>query len=275
MIITLIVFSGCYTEKRKNCIILVDNSTSVSNYVFQQYITTIKEIILPNVGEKDKLTVLFIDACSQNKAERIYSLNLADMDFRNKLDGVNNAADSNSKRKINYISHTVKEELSQIIMLKRQERINCGEYTDIVNAVNESKSLVEKGKSFTSNINKLWNNLKGKDNYEYETCIIIFSDMINENASRTYDFTFFGKLKEKEVNAKVNEMKDACKIPDLHGVKVLICGATNSKDAGVFSDQQIENIKLFWTLFFQSSGADLIGYGYDTKIEIKQYLEAL
>lgn len=269
---TLLILAGCNTEKRKNFIVLVDNSTSVPEDVMQRYITTIQETILPNMGEKDKLTVQFIDACSQNKAERIYSFNLAEMDFSNKMDGVNHAADSSRARLKRYLLQTVKDELAQTIIAKRQERKSCGNYTDIVNALNEAKSLVQNGKSYTSKTDKLLNDAQGNDNYEYETCIVIFSDMVNENAARTFDFTTFGRLKDEDVNRKVTELKDLNKIPDLHGVKILVYGATSTKEAGAFAGQQIENVKLFWEMFFQSAGADLKGYGYDTGMELKNYL---
>lgn len=271
---TLLILAGCNTEKRKNFIVLVDNSTSVPEDVMQRYITTIQETILPNMGEKDKLTVQFIDACSQNKAERIYSFNLAEMDFSNKMDGVNHAADSSRARLRRYLLQTVKDELAQVIIAKRQERKSCGNYTDIVNALNEAKSLVQNGKSYTSKTDKLLNDAQGNDNYEYETCIVIFSDMVNENAARTLDFTTFGRLNGEDVNRKVTELKDLDKIPDLHGVRILVYGATSTKEAGAFAGRQIENVKLFWEMFFQSAGADLKGYGYDTQMELKQYLVA-
>lgn len=269
---TLLILAGCNTEKRKNFIVLVDNSTSVPQDVIERYIKTIQETILPNMGEKDKLTVQFIDACSQNKAERIYSFNLAETDFSNKMDGVNHAADSSRARLRRYLLQTVKDELANTIVAKRQERKHCGNYTDIVNALNEAKSLVENGKSYTSKTDKLLNDAQGNDNYEYETCIVICSDMVNENAARTFDFTTFGRLKDEDVNRKVTELKDLNKIPDLHGVKILVYGATSTKEAGAFAGRQIENVKLFWDLFFHSAGADLKGYGYDTGMELKNYL---
>jgi hypothetical protein len=79
-------------------------------------------------------------------------------------------------------------------------------------------------------------------------------------------------LKDDDVNKKVTELKDLNKIPDLHGVKILVYGATSTKEAGAFAGQQIENVKLFWDLFFHSAGADLKGYGYDTDMELKKYL---
>ena len=138
--------------------------------------------------------------------------------------------------------------------------------------MNEAKKLVESKKSYSSTTDKLLNDAQGNDNFEYETCIVIFSDMVNENSAKTFDFTTFGRLKDDEVNKKVLELKDLDKIPDLAGVKVLVYGATSTKEAGAFSGKQIENVKLFWDLFFQSAGADVKGYGYDTEMELKNYV---
>ncbi len=269
---TLLMLAGCNTEKRKNFIVLVDNSTSVPQDVMQRYIATIQATILPNMGEKDKLTMQFIDACSQNKAERIYSFNLAEMDFTNKMDGVNHAVDSSRTRLKRYLLKTVKDEIANTIIAKRQDRKSSNNYTDIVNAINEAKSLVKNDKSYKTQTDKLLNDAQGNENYEYETCIVIFSDMVNENAARTYDFTTFGRLKEEDVNKKATELKELNKIPDLHGVKILVYGATSTKEAGAFAGRQVENVKLFWDLYFQSAGADLKAYGYDTQLELKEYM---
>jgi hypothetical protein len=194
---TLLLLAGCDTAKRKNFVILIDNSISVPADVIERYIVTIQETILPNMGDKDKLTVQFIDACSQNKAERIYAFDLAEMDFTNKADGVNHAEDSSRVRLRRYLLETVKDDIGNTIKAKRAERKSCGNYTDIVNALNEAKNLVETKKNFKSKTDKLLNDAQGNENYEYETCIVIFSDMVNENASRTFDFTRFGRLKRR------------------------------------------------------------------------------
>ena len=272
LLFVLVALTGCDTTKRKNFVLLIDNSTSVPEAVMQRYITTIQETILPNMGEKDKLIVQFIDACSQAQAERIYSFDLATIDFTNKADGSNHQADSSHARLKRYLNVTVKDEIAKTILAKRIERKNCGSYTDIINSLNEAKKLVENKKSYASTTDKLLNDANGDENYEYETCIVIFSDMVNENKERTFDFTTFGRLKDDEVNKKVLELKDLNKIPDLAGVKVLVYGATSTKEAGAFTGKQIENVKLFWDLFFQSAGADVKGYGYDTGIELKNYL---
>lgn len=268
----LIILTGCDTTKRKCLVVLIDNSTSVPEMVMQRYIMTMQETILANMGEKDKLVVQFIDGCSQGKAERIFAFDLAEINFTNKEDGMNHKADSSRVRLKRYLSVTVTEEIAKTIFKKRQERKDCGQYTDIISALSEATKLVESKKSYSSNTTKLFNDVKGDENYEYTTCFVIFSDMVNENNARTYDFTTFGRLKDDEVNKKVTELKNQNKIPDLAGVKILVYGATSTKEAGLFAGKQIENVKLFWDLFFQSSGAELDGYGYDTEIELKKYM---
>lgn len=273
LVSTLVFMTSCTTTKRKNFVVLIDNSISIPQAVMLNYIKTIQETILPNMAAEDKLVIEFIDACSERKAERIFACDLAEMDFSNKQDGINNADDSTNERLKRYLDET-KNEMADTILAKRKERKSCGNYTDIINALNEAAMLVKNEKNYTNKTDETLNNAKGDENYEYETCIVIFSDMINENETKTFDFTSYGKLKKADVNKKIEELKQLNKIPDLKGAKILVYGATSSKEAGLFAEQQIENVKLFWKLFFDSAHADLKGYGYDTQIELKNYLVA-
>ncbi len=97
-----------------------------------------------------------------------------------------------------------------------------------------------------------------------------YSDMVNENSERTFDFTQIGKLKSDGVEGKVQELKDMDKIPDLANINVVVYGATSTKEAGPYANKQIENVKLFWELFFKSARANVKGFGYDTDAEIKE-----
>lgn len=268
---TLLMLAGCDTIKRNNIIVLIDPTLSVPHSEIEKYITTVQETILPNMGEKDRLTIQFIDGCSQLRAERIYSLDLAEMDFSNSLDGINHATDSSRARLKYYLMNRAKDEIADAIFTKRQERKGCGNYTDIVNALNEAKSLVTKNKNYKNKTEMLLNSALGEDNIEYLTSIVILSDMVNEIESRTLDFTTFGRLKPEDISKKVTELKDLNKIPDLQGTKVLVYGATSTRSAGPFAGKQIENVQQFWELYFYSAGAELKSYGYDTRMELKNY----
>ena len=273
IILMSLVFAlvSCNTNKRRNIVILVDNSASISEEIIQRYIVTIQGTILPNMGQKDKLTLQFIDGCSQVKAERIFAFDLAEMDFQNDADGINHKADSSNRRQMLYMAE-ITDKLARQVVDKRRERKNCGQYTDIINATIEARTLVENGKNYGNTTKQVVNSINGNENYVYETYFIIFSDMVNEDRLQTYDFTSFGKLKREDVEKKVTELKEQNKIPDLANVKVIVYGATSTNKAGSYVGKQIENIKYFWELYFQSAGADLIGYGYDTELELKKYL---
>lgn len=269
---TLVLMTSCTPIKRKNIVILIDNSSSVPEQVMLRYIEILQRTILPNMEEKDRLVVQFIDRCSQNKAERIYTIDLAEMNFENNADGINHKADSARARLVRYVTETVRKQIAETILAKRKDRKDCGNYTDIVSALNEAKYLIDTKKNYTNNTDKILNDANGDDNYEYETCLVVFSDMVNENPEKTLNFTTFGKVTEEAVAKKVDELKGTNRIPDLNGVKILVYGATSTKEAGMLANKQIENVKAFWELFFTSAGADLRGYGYDTEMELKNYL---
>lgn len=270
----LTLFSSCGSTKRNNFIILIDNSLTVPENVFERYVQTIQQSIIAKMGSKDRLTVQFIDGCSQSMAERIYSIDLAAMDFSTDADGINYKEDSAAARLKRFVTDSVASEIRKIVLAKRKERNSdvknkCSQFTDIVGALNEARSLIDKKKNYNSTKDKVLNDADGKDSYEYVTSIIIFSDMVNENSERTFDFTQMGKIKLDGVEKKVQELKDMDKIPDLAKINVVAYGATSTKEAGPFANKQVENVKLFWELFFKSAGADLKGYGYDTDAEIK------
>lgn len=272
LMFSTLLMGGCQTSKRMNFILVFDNSSSVPPEVSERYIAMFKETILPELKAKDKLSLLFADGCSENKGERIYDLDLAEMDFSNKRDGINHAADSAKARLRRYLFNKAQSDISRAVQEKRNQRVACAEFTDILSTLLHSEALVIDRSAKTNKFSALINNISGTENYEYETCIIIFSDMINENMAKTYDFTQFATPGHEDVAAKLKSLVVAKKLPDLSGVKVLVYGATSPlKDAGL-AEFQNENVKLFWKGYFDSCGARLVGYGYDTKIEMKNFL---
>ena len=274
LLAVLVLFTSCGSTKRNNFIVLVDNSGTVPENVFERYIKTIQQSIVAKLSNKDRVTVQFIDGCSQSMAERAYSIDLAEKDFSSNADGINYKEDSAVARLKRFLLDSVVSEIRKKVLARRKERNsnvkdNCSKYTDIIGALSEARSLIDKKKNYRNPTDKILNDADGKESYEYVTSIIIFSDMVNENSERTFDFTQMGKLKSEGVEKKVQELKDMDKIPDLANINVIAYGATSTKEAGPFANKQIENVKLFWELFFRSAGADLKGYGYDTDAEIK------
>lgn len=268
----MILSAASCSEKRHNYIVLIDNSKSITESLWEKYISQIQNTILNNMRSKDKLTIQFIDECSMIKSERIFSVNLAEINFTYPGDGKLHEEDSVKARLNRFLNDSINPAIQQILTAKRDERKNCGKYTDILNAINESKSLFTSEKSFSSTFDKVSNDAQDKDNYEYTTCLIIFSDMINEDAGRQYDFTNMGTMNKTQISKIAKDLQSAQAIPNLNGVEVFVYGATSGKNIGVYSNQQVENIKTFWLQYFEYAGAKLKAYGYDTETEIQQYV---
>lgn len=269
---TVILLAGCASSERKNYVVLIDNSKSIPEELLDKYIHSIQEVILPNMGNKDKLTVQFIDECSLSKSERVFYLDLATVDFSNTFDGLNNEKDSSSARMRRFINDSIKTEIKRTIFAKRKDRNECGKYTDIITALPEVTNLVGYVQNKQSAFASFLDQAQGIDTYSYENCLIIFSDMINEDPEHSFDFTTIAGLDSKQISEKLAELKSDNKIANLTGVKIFVYGATSSKEVGSNVNKQIENIKLFWQGYFSIAGASINAYGFDTENEIKQYL---
>lgn len=268
----LLLFTSCNTGKRVNYIVLLDNSKSINEQLLNLYIDMITNTIVPNMGRYDRLTIQFIDECAMTKAERVYSVDLDKLDFSNSRDGLNHREDSIRYRLHRYLIDSIKPAITVAIKTKRAQRKDCGNYTDIVNALNGSTALITHEKNFNSLPDKVQNSAKGIDTYEYENVYFIFSDMVQESRDKALDFTQFGKFDTKQVYQKIEDIRALNKIPDLSGCSVFIYGATASEEAGPFANRQIENIRLFWETYFKDSNAVLQAYSFDCKKEIANFM---
>ena len=239
----LVFMTSCVSTIRHNLIAQVDNSRTISEATLNKYISTLQLNILQNMGRYDRLEIQFIDECSLTKAERVFSLDLAAMEFSNKADGMNNAENFTKERMKKFLADSISSILKTIIIAKREERKDCGNFTDIINALNEATSLLIHKKSYKNTVEMILNAVQGKDNYEYENSVIIFSDMVNENREKTFDFTEFGKCDEEMINNKLEALHKLNKIPDLSGCKILIYGATSTV-TDIYANKQIENCKI-------------------------------
>ena len=268
----LVMFVGCGSVHRHNYDIEIDGSESISTVAFEKYVNIIVGDVVMNLGRYDCISIKFVDECSLTKSERVFSLDLAKMDFSNRRDGLNFAEDSSKARMKRFIEDTVSDSLKNILYNKRDERKTCSGYTNIIDALNQSASLLNNRKSYSSDLEQFSNDAVGNDNYEYENVILLFSDMVNENRERTMNFTEFGILTQEQINKKLEEIKKESKIPNFNNAKVVVYGATSTNVSDRYANKQIENVKLFWQSFFKETGAVLVAYGYDTEKEIIDYL---
>ncbi len=271
-VVSILLLLSCGEGKRINYIALLDNSKSISEQLLNLYLDQIANTIVPNMGRYDRLTIQFIDECAMTKAERVYSVDLDKLDFTNFRDGLNHREDSIRCRLHRYLIDSIKPAIIAAIKTKRAQRTDCGNYTDIVNALSGSTALITHEKNFSSQLDKVQNSAKGIDNYEYENVYIIFSDMVQESRDKALDFTQMGRMKIDQVYHKIEDIRTLGKIPDLSGCSVFIYGATASEDAGPYANRQIGNIRLFWETYFKDSNADLQAYSYDCKKEIAGFM---
>lgn len=268
----LVLMTSCTTAKRNNYILLIDNSRSIKPELMDKYISIMIHNILPHIGINDRLTIQFIDECSMTQSERVFHLDLAKMDFSKSTDGLNHAVDSINARRHRFLTDSIQAMLKSTILQKRAERKSCGSYTDIINALKECTSLICQDKSYITTWDKIANDAQGNENYEYQNSIIIFSDMINSNRNKTFDFNSFGSLSNEEVVNKIELLKEDRMIANLSGCKVLVCGATATDVGGFSGNRQIEMARMFWETYFKASGGILMVYAYDSKLEIEEYI---
>lgn len=271
---TILLCTSCDTGKRANYILLIDNSKSISTPLLNHYLDLAENTVVTNLGRYDRLTVQFIDECAMTKAERVFSVDLDKMNFTKFGDGLNHQEDSIRARVHRFLVDSIKPLIISEIVRKREQRKDCGNYTDIVNTLYGATSLITHEKNFNTSMDKVQNSAKGIDNYEYENIFIILSDMVQENRDQALDFTQMGKMSAKQVYQKIEDIRSMNKIPDLSGCKVFIYGATSSEKAGPFANKQIENVRLFWETYFKDSNAELEAYSYDCKKEITDFISA-
>ena len=259
------LLTSCDVEHRKNIVVLIDNSVSIESETFDKYISTIQNSVVANLKDKDMLTVQFVDACSFNKSERIFRLDMSRVRFDIGNVGENNKDAVLKERVAEFIESSLIDSVAKVIRDKRTSRQGCGAFTDIINAVFESRKLFREKSNFDSKGELVLNEVIGEKSSEVSNYIILFSDMVNEDKAIKFDFTLYGNIDSDGILNQVDaslENKDI----DLKGTKVIIYGATSNSE----NDKQLSNIQSFWEELFTRLGAKLIAYSYDTELEIDE-----
>ncbi|GMU86963.1 MAG: hypothetical protein AMXMBFR48_22040 [Ignavibacteriales bacterium] len=266
----VLLLTGCQTT-RQNYVVLMDNSKSVSQETWDKYVSLVTNSILQNMGRFDSFTLQFIDECSMTKSERVFNLNLADINFSLKSDGMNNAKDSMAVR----LRDTIKANINrvcQILKQKRKERANCGNYTDILNAISQASNLLNRGANYKSTRDMILNSFEGTENYDYNNSIILLSDMVNEDKGGLMNFRGIADHSNEQILTKISQLEKSNKFPNLTDCKIFVYGATSTLNFGAKANLQIENTKFFWSNYFNKCGAELVAYSYDTEREIVNYV---
>lgn len=261
--ITILCFYGCdmNTKNRLNCICLIDYSGSLTEESLKNYSEIITNTVFSNLNEADRLIVIPIDEGAKTQAIRIVYEDLSTMKFSKSTDGFTNKQDSTFKRINDYVQSKRNLLFNEIISQKKL-RAKFTDKTDIISALEQVQLLLERPseKNFW---NKLLDFVSGKTKLLSENSIIIFSDMIHE--SNEFDFAVYRENKSLYEIA-LEKLVQNNKIPNLKDCLIFVDGRTGN------TNKQVENIKNFWTDFFEKSGANLVSYDYDCRKEIESFM---
>lgn len=92
--------------------------------------------------------------------------------------------------------------------------------------------------------------------------LVVFSDMVEQ--SPHYDFASV-RLDQKRIKAIIEAERASGRLPDLHGVRVWVAGATATPHHGLDSSK-INSIQNFWVAYFKACGADFSKYRYSQRL---------
>jgi hypothetical protein len=263
-ILILILFGGCDTgiHERLNCICLIDYSGSLSEETLHRYIEIISTDVLQRLGEKDRLTVLPIDEGAKTEAVKLVYEDLSNKRFSFHTDGYTHAKDSLLARLRKFANKTGPEIASKLLR-EKVAREKYTYFTDIFSALEQTASLLEHNQQ-----DSFWNGVErfitGKKKIISTNVIILFSDMIQE--SNETSFAGPEGCTPDEARFTIDKLRAFNRIPDLHECSIFVNGRTGK------SNQQVDNIKNFWTQYFKETGATLVAYDYDAGNEINSYL---
>jgi hypothetical protein len=262
--IVLILIGGCDTglHQRMNCICLIDYSGSLSEETLHRYIEIISTDILRRMGERDRLIVLPIDEGAKMEAVKLVYEDLSDKKFSFHTDGYTHASDSLRMRLRKYADKKGPEIASKLLR-EKTVREKYTYFTDIFSALEQVATLLERNQP-----DNFWNGVErfitGKKRIVSTNLIILFSDMIQE--SNETSFSGPEGCTPDEARFTIDKLRAFNRIPDLSECKIFVNGRTGK------TNQQVDNIKNFWSQYFKETKADLIAYDYDTGHEIDSFL---
>jgi hypothetical protein len=217
------------------------------------------------MGEKDRLIVLPIDEGAKTEAVKLVYEDLSNKKFSFHTDGYTHARDSLLMR-LRKFSDKAGPEITSKLLREKIIREKYTIFTDIFSAVEQAATLLEYNQpdNFWKGFERF---ITGKKMVVSTNIILLFSDMIQE----TPETNFAGPegCTPDEARFTIDKLRAFNRIPNLHECKVFVNGRTGK------SNQQVDNIKNFWSQYFKEAGSDLVAYDYDAGHEIDSYLTQL
>ena len=254
-----LIICGCNkTIHRLNIVCFVDYSGSLTRETLEHYVNIISSNVFMNLQENDRLVVLPIDEGSKKEPVKIVFEDL--YNEKNKFK-VKHSIAHLKEIKLKKIQDYKNEKVLKIhdeLIRQKDLRERFTNYTDILSALEQTKSLIETKTEVPNSANlleKVEKFLSTNDVITSENIICIFSDMILE--TEKYNFSNPTGVSDEEKEKIIKDLLENNKMPNLNGCKIFITGRTGK------TNTQIDNIQNFWKNYFLKAGAQLINDDYD------------
>lgn len=266
-ILLLILLYGCtgQVKERKNIICLIDYSGTITKETLKTYANIISRDIFLNLGQSDKFLLMPIDEGAKTEDVLLAYYDLKNNKFDQQSDGVTHRQDS-VKRRLSLFLSTKSDTIYNQIFRQKEIRNQFTDYTDIINAVEQLQSKLEKNET-KSGLANMWDGIAGNTTFHSENILVICSDMIHE--SKEFNFNKSPTITKAEADEILKHLKNANRIPDLSGMIVFVNGRTGR------NNNQIDNLKYFWESYFKEAKATLSGYDFDTHHLIVDHLNKI
>ena len=236
-------FFSCSEDKLPptNIICLVDFSSSIDSNTFDWYRTVIKEDIVLNLGDGDKLLVLPVDFGSQVGSTEIFMAEINEDDLKKKFDSPTREKET-IKRRLKTLIDTLAVTFDTSFNKAVVNRKKYEHQTDIIGAVQQADRYY----------------LKDANNL-----ILIFSDMVQESDKVNF-------IDEFETNKDIMKILDKLNIVKLNRFDVIVITGEQPE----IQPERYKQMKIFWQAFFDKYGLNLIDYqSAGRNILIKQISE--
>lgn len=230
ILLTAVTFYSCSKFKAKetiNIICLVDFSKSIPPLTLDRYKDVIKNNIIANLGENDKVTVLPIDYGSQTSSSEIFIADLQKQSFRKQFDSPLQQ-DIVAKRRLKIYKDSIEVLFDSVFSKAREERSRYSQGTDIIGG------FAQANKYFASGCNNL---------------IVAFTDMIQE----TEQLNLFKNLSSGN---DINSLIKKAPIPNFNKFDIFVMTGEQPK----IKIEKYELLKKFWHSYFAKTKLNLLQY---------------
>lgn len=258
------------TINRLNDTNFYDFSSSVPDTIFDAYVTTYTDKIYNNLQQDDITNNMPIDERSQSLASKIFYESLTGKNFLGNDKIVTHANDTIEARFLRYKVQQ-HDSIRRAFLNAKVKRRAEAQNTDIIRALLSAQKYIINDTTIRSNLDAAKDVATGHIEYKTTNLFVINSDMQNDEPGRSlYDLEAYGSLTKSQITERIDQLQKDNMIANLKGVFIIVNGATaKGKNASLL----YENIELFWREYFKRSGGILVAYGYDSSLEIENFIK--